>query len=111
MRIVGMILLLVLLGAAPLDDALRQRHLYQRRCDLTPVNQRGAIETADGIIDWARFQTRKDYQDYVRRLQTFGPYVRQTMGIMQRGIEAHVMLPKIVLKRVPAQIDKQIVSD
>lgn len=91
-----------------LEDRLAGHEL---KCDLTPLDQRGGIQTADGIVDSARFQTLKDYEDYVHRLQTLGTYVRQTMGIMQRGIDAHVMLPKICLQRIPAQIDKQIVGD
>lgn len=81
------------------------------RSYLLPVNQRGGIQTADELGDLLRFQTVKDYEDWVARLRAFPTLMDQDMTLMREGARAHVMWPKIVLGRVPGQIDKQIVSN
>ncbi len=78
---------------------------------LIPLNQRGGIQTADELADALRFQTVKDYEDWLARLNAFPAYMEQTIGLMREGIKARMLLPKIVLERIPAQIDHQIVTD
>ena len=84
-------------------------HSY--RWYLIPLNQRGGIQTADELADALRFETLKDYEDWLARLRAFPAYMDQTIALMREGIKARMILPKIVLERVPAQIDHQIVSD
>ena len=84
---------------------------YQYRWYLVPLNQRGGIQTANELSDALRFEKVKDYEDWVARLQSFPTYMDQTMALMREGIRVRMLLPKIVMQRVPAQIDKQIVAD
>jgi uncharacterized protein (DUF885 family) len=83
---------------------------YPYRWYLVPLNQRGGIQTANELSDQLRFETSKDYEDWVARLRSFSVYMNQTMELMREGIRARMLLPKIVMQRVPAQIDKQIVA-
>ena len=83
---------------------------YQFRWYLVPLNQRGGIQTANELGDALRFETSKDYEDWVARLRSFPAYIDQTMALMREGIRARMLLPKVVMQRVPAQIDKQIVA-
>ncbi len=78
---------------------------------LLPINQRGGIQTADELGDLLRFQTVKDYEDWLARLKAFPVSMDQQITLMYEGMKSKIMWPKIVLERVPAQIDKQIVSD
>jgi len=80
------------------------------RSYLMPINQRGGIQTSDELGDRLRFETVKDFDDWVARLRTFPTLMDQTMTLMKEGARAHIMWPKIVLNRVPAQIDKQLVA-
>jgi uncharacterized protein (DUF885 family) len=84
---------------------------HRYRWYLIPLNQRGGIQTADELADALRFQTVKDYEDWLARLNSFPVYMEQTIGLMRAGIKARMLLPKIVLERIPAQIDHQIVAD
>jgi uncharacterized protein (DUF885 family) len=77
---------------------------------LLPINQRGGIQTADELTERLRFQTVKDYEDWIARLRAFPALMDQDLALMREGAKARVMWPKIVLGRVPAQIDKQIVG-
>jgi uncharacterized protein (DUF885 family) len=78
---------------------------------LLPINQRGGIQTADELTERLRFETVKDYEDWIARLGAFPTVVEQGMALMGEGVKAKIIWPKIVLGRVPAQIDKQIVAN
>ena len=80
------------------------------RAYLMPINQRGGPQTLDELGDRLRFETVKDYEDWVARLRAFPVFMEQEIALMREGARTHVMWPKIVLNRVPAQIDKQLVS-
>ena len=80
------------------------------RTYLLPINQRGGPQTLDELGDRLRFETLKDYEDWVARLRSFPVLIDQQMALMREGARTKVMWPKIVLNRVPAQIDKQLVS-
>jgi uncharacterized protein (DUF885 family) len=83
---------------------------YGFRLYLMPVNQRGGIQSADELTELLRFQTVKDYEDWITRLRTFGPYVDQTLALMREGVRARMLWPKVTLQRVPAQLDRQLVA-
>jgi uncharacterized protein (DUF885 family) len=80
------------------------------RTYLMPINQRGGVQTQDELGDRLRFETVKDYEDWIARLRSFPAMMDQDIALMREGARTHVMWPKIVLGRVPAQIDKQLVS-
>jgi uncharacterized protein (DUF885 family) len=83
---------------------------YKFQWYLAPLNQRGGIQSANELADSLRFQTVKDYEDWIARLKNFPAYMDQTMELMREGIKVRVLLPKVIMNRVPAQIDKQIVA-
>jgi uncharacterized protein (DUF885 family) len=78
---------------------------------LLPINQRGGLQTADEQTERLRFETIKDYEDWIARLRAFPTAMEQGMALMREGVKAKIVWPKIVLERVPAQIDKQIVAN
>ncbi|HEY0320636.1 MAG TPA: DUF885 domain-containing protein [Pyrinomonadaceae bacterium] len=78
---------------------------------LVPINQRGGIQTANELADALRFETVKDYEDWIARLRSFPAYMEQTTALMREGIREKMLLPKVIMQRVPAQIDRQILDD
>jgi uncharacterized protein (DUF885 family) len=78
---------------------------------LVPLNQREGIQTIDEMVDSLRFQTIKDYEDWITRMRTFPVVMDQTIALMRQGIKERIVHPKVIMERIPAQIDKQIVSD
>lgn len=77
-----------------------------------PLNQLGGIQTVGDIASQSlRFTTLKDYQDWLKRLQTFGPYMDQTIALMQQGVDEGRVLPQVVAARIPQQISDNIVTD
>ncbi|HYN85839.1 MAG TPA: DUF885 domain-containing protein [Pyrinomonadaceae bacterium] len=83
---------------------------HKFRTYLLPVNQRGGLQTEDELSDLLRFQTVRDYNDWLARLHNFQRYAEQNLALMREGKSAGIMWPKVTLQRVPAQIDKQIVE-
>jgi len=75
------------------------------------LNQRGGIQTQDELADALRFETEKDFTDWIARLRALPEYIDQTRALLQSGMEGGMMLPKVIMARVPAQIGKQIVAE
>lgn len=78
---------------------------------LMPMNHRWGIQTANQQADALRFETVKDYEDWIGRMTRFPTYVEQTIGLMKQGMVRKILQPKVVMQRVPRQLDKQIVED
>ncbi|HEX8652247.1 MAG TPA: DUF885 domain-containing protein [Pyrinomonadaceae bacterium] len=84
---------------------------FKYRLYLLPLNQREGIQTAYDLSTALRFETVKDYEDWVARLRAFPAYMDQTIELMRTGIKERIMWPKVVMQRVPLQIEKQITAD
>jgi len=84
---------------------------HRFRTFLQPINQRGGIQTADELHEELRFETVKDYEDWIARLRALGRLVDQTIALMDRGIAEKRVHPRIIMERVPGQIAAQIVDD
>jgi prolyl oligopeptidase len=78
---------------------------------LVPLDQRGGIQTENELADSLQFNTVKDYEDWIARLVKFPVLVDQTIELMRGGIKERMVQPKVVMRRVPGQIKKQIVDD
>ncbi len=81
------------------------------RSYLMPVSQAGGIQTQDELWEFISYDTVKDYEDWIARLNAFPVFIDQTIALMRRGREEKILRPRVVMERVPAQIDNQIVSD
>jgi uncharacterized protein (DUF885 family) len=80
------------------------------RTYLLPVNHRNGIHTADELAELLRFETTKDYEDWIARLRAYPRAVDQDMALMRDGVRARILWPKVTIQRIPGQIAKQIVS-
>jgi uncharacterized protein (DUF885 family) len=87
----------------------RDEHAFQWY--LVPLNQRGGIQTQDEIVDVLRFESVKDYEDWIARMRSFPTQVDQTIELMRKGAQVGMIHPKIILDRIPNQIRKQLVDD
>ena len=76
-----------------------------------PINHQGGPQTADGIAEVLPFATVKDYQDWLKRLQALPKTLDQVIALMQEGVKAGNLPPRVLMQRVPAQIAGQVVDD
>ncbi len=77
---------------------------------LIPLDQRVGIQTEDELGDALRFETVKDYEDWIARLRGFGAYMDQTIALMREGMRRGMVQPKVTMQRLPGQIEKQLVA-
>jgi uncharacterized protein (DUF885 family) len=75
-----------------------------------PITQQGGVQAAGDLAAQLRFETPKDYEDWIRRMETFPAYVEETIGVMREGMKRKLLYPRVVMQRVTAQIDRQIVT-
>lgn len=81
-------------------------HEYQQ-----PISHQSGPQTADGIAEVLPFATIKDYQDWLKRLQALPRALDQVVALMQEGVKAGNLPPRVLMQRVPAQIAGQVVED
>ncbi len=83
---------------------------YGQRLWTMPLNQREGIQLLDDFADSLRFQTVKDYEDWIARLRALPTVMDQTIALLRMGIAEKRTHARVVLDGVPAQIAKQIVE-
>ena len=84
---------------------------YKVRWFLMSFNQREGPQTSDDLGSSLRFETLKDYEDWLARLRAVPTSLDQFTALLQEGIRERMVHPRVIMERIPAQIDKQIVSD
>jgi uncharacterized protein (DUF885 family) len=77
---------------------------------LLALTPREGLQFADDLADALRFETVKDYEDWIGRLRRFGDSADQIMALLKEGVRARIVQPKSSMERVPKQIEKQLVS-
>ncbi len=78
---------------------------------LRPVTQRGGVQTAEGIAEVLPFTTVKDYRDWLARMRALPALIEQNQALMREGAAAGNTPPRVLMERVPAQIQSQLVDD
>jgi uncharacterized protein (DUF885 family) len=89
-------------------DRLEQ---YKYHWYLMTFNQREGPQTSDTLGDALRFESVKDYEDWLVRMRTVPAYLDHFTALLRQGIKERMVHPKVIMERIPGQIDKQIVSD
>lgn len=103
--------------ADQLNRDLFERDLAERiegfrfRQFLVPLDHSNGIHTTSELTDVLRFQTAKDYADWIRRMETFAGYMDQTIALMRLGVKEKRTAPRVILRRQPEQIRAQLVDD
>lgn len=84
---------------------------YPLRFYLCPLSQQGGVQTANEVLNSLGFRTGKDYENWCSRLEKLPELIEQTAALMRQGIKERILLPKVVMGRIPAQIARQIVDE
>jgi uncharacterized protein (DUF885 family) len=79
---------------------------YQRA-----VSQRGGIQNAENIAEVLPFRTAKDYRDWLARMRGVPKQLADTTLLLREGMAAGNVPPRVLMQRIPAQIQAQIVDD
>ena len=84
---------------------------YELGWRFVPVNMRDGIQNTADVANLLNFREERDYQDWLARLRAFPVYMDQTIALMREGMRRKLVQPKIVMQRVPAQIERQLQSN
>ncbi|MEO6656211.1 MAG: DUF885 domain-containing protein, partial [Pyrinomonadaceae bacterium] len=84
---------------------------FSLRLYLLPLKHDDGIQRSAELADLIDFQTVKDYEDWIARLNAFPAYMDQTIGLLREGKASGMLWSKQVMIRVPGQLDKQIVEN
>lgn len=95
------------LFAKELENSIEE-HVH--KLYLIPLTHSNGIQTSDKLSETLRFSTLQDYKDWLGRMRAFPTYMAQTIALMREGIRHQRVQPKVIMGRVPAQIDQQLVS-
>lgn len=90
-----------------------QRTIERQRFNewMQPVSQLGGVQSANGLVELLEFRTVKDYEDWLKRLDALPTLIAQTEALMREGMKAGSMPPRVLMERVTAQIQAQLVDD
>jgi uncharacterized protein (DUF885 family) len=95
--------------ATVLDDAIAGGAFPLERI---PVQQDGGPHTvAESMLQVLRFDTEKDYRDWIARLRGYPTFLAQSTALMPQGVDTGWTAPKAIMTRLPPQIAAQIVDD
>ncbi len=83
---------------------------HQFRDYLMPINQRGGVQSLETTAEGLRLQSVGDYEDWLQRMARVEEVLRQAMALQEAGRKAGYMPPKILMERIPPQIDAQLVE-
>lgn len=72
---------------------------------LVRTNTFSGIQTVEGLVNSLRFETVKDYDDWIGRLRNFPAYMDQNIGLMREGIKQHVVIAKVIGEKVLTQLN------
>jgi uncharacterized protein (DUF885 family) len=79
--------------------------------ELMPLTQMNGPQIDFGqLASSTSFESVKDYENYIRRLEGFPEYLRQVTALMRKGIETGWLPSAVPLRSVPLQIEGQIVE-
>jgi uncharacterized protein (DUF885 family) len=92
-------------------DLQRQVDAHQFNGYLMPFSQRGGVQNLDSQASYIRFETVEDFEDWIARLGKIDTVIEQTMDVANRGIEKGYVLPRVLMERIPDQIEAQLVED
>ncbi len=84
---------------------------YEYGAQYTPLTHRSGLTSAHRLAEIVNFTTTRDYEQWLQRLATFDRMMDENIALMREGIKRGQVPPRIVVQRVPAQLDKQIVDD
>jgi uncharacterized protein (DUF885 family) len=78
---------------------------------LLPFSQRGGIQNLENNANYLRFETVKDYDDWLARLDAIDELIDQVIALAEQGRKSGFVSPRVLMERIPDQLSAQLVED
>lgn len=104
-------------AAANLNRSMLLRELrddiaaHELGIDLMSINMRSGPQHRHGMVEYLPFDTAQDYEDWLTRLETLPTQLDQYRAQLVKGIAQQRTQARVVMARVPEQIDRVINPD
>ena len=77
---------------------------------LLPFSQRGGIQNLENTTNSLRLETARDFEDWLSRMGKLDVVVEQTISLAEAGRESGLVAPRVLMERIPPQIEAQRVD-
>ncbi len=100
-----------------LSHAMLLRRLRSERSEyalglyLMPVNMRSGPQHLHTLQERVTFNSERDYRDWLQRLQQLPQLLAEYRALLQEGIRQERTQARVVMERVPAQIDRLLAGE
>ena len=88
-------------------NLVRRHELGLEAFDTT---HRDGIQTVAGMTESIPFDSRDDYENWLKRLESFDSYMDQTIAVLRKGLKKGLVQPRVIVDRLPRQIEAQLVA-
>ncbi len=101
---------------AQLDYDLFAREYQQRlatwpfKPHLYAISHMGGIQTLHEVTEMLGFRSVRDYEDWIRRLESVGTLVDQNIALLRQAVRERRTQPRAIMQRIPAQLALQNVT-
>ncbi|MDQ3040002.1 MAG: DUF885 family protein, partial [Pseudomonadota bacterium] len=95
--------------AAVLDDRIAGAAFPTERMPVAQVG--GPHNVAESLLQVIRFNSEKDFRDWIARLRGYPGFLAQNTALMQAGVDSGWTAPEAIMTRLPSQIAAQLVDD
>ena len=85
------------------------RHAF--RGYLLPFSHRGGVQNLESLANYIRLETASDFEDWLARMAQVDDVIDATIERAERGRQEGYVSPAALMRRIPAQIDKQLVEN
>ena len=76
-----------------------------------PLSHRSGITSAHRLADVVVFRGVPDYEQWLERMDGLDVLVDQNIALLREGVRRGLVPPKVLIERLPRQIDRQLVGD
>ena len=83
---------------------------HRFKAHLMPISQRGGVQSLESTAETLRLETLQDFEDWLARMAGIEQVIDQTMELQEAGRDAGYMPPRVLMERIPPQIDAQLVE-
>ncbi len=100
-----------------LSHAMLLRRLRSERSEyalglyLMPINMRSGPQHLHTLQERVSFNSERDYRDWLQRLQQLPQLLAEYRALLQEGIRQERTQARVVMERVPAQIDRLLAGE
>lgn len=83
---------------------------YRFNDHLMPISQRGGVQSLESTAETVRLETVQDFEDWLTRMASVPEVIDQTRDLQEAGRRSGYMPPRILMERIPPQLDQQLVE-